>query len=319
MTLRIAVLDGQTLNPGDLSWDALAEFGRVTVHPRSGPLVLEHARGADVLLTNKEVLDAPTLAALPDVRYVGVTATGTNVVDLDACRARGVVVTNVPGYATESVAQLVFAGVLGLYSRVDEHARAVAAGAWQTCPDFSFTLGPTHDLADRRLGIVGLGTIGSRVARIGAAFGMRVAAATLQSSRPDAGVPVAWLDLPELLASSDVISLHCPLTPGTRGLLDAERLALCKPTAIVVNTGRGPLVDEAALAAALRAGRLGGAVLDVLQAEPPRAGSPVIGAPRCLVTPHLGWASLQARQRLLAGVVENLRAWRAGSPIHRVA
>lgn len=275
------------------------------------------------MLTNKAVLDRATFEALPELRYVGLLSTGTNVVDLEAAHARGVVVTNVPDYAARSVAQHVFALLLAHTNRVAEHARAVAEGAWAASPDFSFTVAPLRELAGRTLGVVGLGSIGRLVAELGVAHGMRVIAAR---PRPDAPAPrtdlaaaVERVPLDELFAAADVLSLHCPLVPETRQLVDARRLALMKPDAVLVNTARGGLVDEAAVRAELDAGRLGAVLLDVLSVEPPVLGSPLLGAPRCVVTPHVAWATREARARLIERAAANVEAFLAGRPRNVVA
>lgn len=312
--MKIVVLDGHTLNPGDLSWDELRALGECEIHPRTPPeLVTARAAGAEVVLTNKVVLDAATLAALPALRYIGVLATGYNVVDTAAARARGVTVTNVPGYSTKSVAQLTFALLLELTHHVGHHAETVRAGRWSASPDFCYWDFPLVELDGRTLGVVGFGAIGREVARIAAAFGMRVLAHTRRPPNPPPS-GVEFVPLEELFACADVVSLHCPLTPETKHLVNAERLARMKPGAFLLNTGRGPLVDEAALAAALNRGELAGAGLDVLSVEPPPPNHPLLTARNCVITPHLAWASEAARRRLLREVVANLRAFLAGSP-----
>ena len=314
--MKIVVLDGHTLNPGDLDWTPLAALGELEVYARSAPAEVEaRVAGAQVVLTNKVPFAATRLQRLPELRYIGVTATGTNVVDLAAARAQKVVVTNVPAYSTPSVAEHVFALLLALARRVEGQAALVREGRWSASPDFSFWEGELVELAGRRLGVVGCGAIGRAVIRIGQAFGMEVAAHTAHPQRHRAELPgVTFLALDELLASSDVVSLHCPLTEATEKLLDARRLALMRSGAYLINTGRGPLVDEAALAAALNAGQLAGAGLDVLAAEPPAADNPLLTARNCLVTPHIAWATRAARSRLLAVLVANLAAFIAGDP-----
>ncbi len=310
---RIVVLDGHTLNPSDLDWAPLAALGELTVYDRTAPAqLMERAAGAAVLLTNKCVLDRAAILTLPELRYIGVTATGTNVVDLATAAERGVVVTNVPDYGTESVAQAVFAHILNLANRTAEHATAVRDGRWTATPDFCFWDGTLVELSGRTLGVVGFGKTGRAVARIAGAFGMEVLAATRRPVELPAGVRPATED--EVFAAADVVSLHCPLTPETAGLVSRERLATMKPTAWLVNTGRGPLVDEAALAEALNAGQLAGAGLDVLSTEPPPADNPLLSAKNCYVTPHIAWATMAARRRLLDCVVENLAEWQAGEP-----
>lgn len=315
---KIVVLDGHTMNPGDLSWDALEALGDVAVHPRTSPLdVLERARDAEVLLTNKVVLDRAILGQLPGLRYVGVTATGYNVVDLAAARDRGIIVTNVPAYSTASVVQLTFALLFELTHRVGHHAEAVRSGRWTACPDFSFSDFPLIELACRRLGIVGFGNIGQAVARAASSFGMTVLAHT-RTPREGAGVEARFVSLPELLRESDVVSLHCPLTPETKHLINRDRLALMKRGAFLLNTGRGPLLDEAAVATALETGQLGGAGLDVLSTEPPTTDNPLLQEPNCFITPHVGWATTAARTRLMHTVVDNIRAFLGGAPTNVV-
>jgi glycerate dehydrogenase len=275
---------------------------------------------AELVLTNKVVLAKPEIAALPRLRYIGVLATGTNVVDLAYAHERGITVTNVPGYATESVVAHVFALLLELSMAPAEHGRAVAAGDWQRSPDFTFRLRETEQLAGRTLGIVGFGSIGRGVARVANAFGMNllVAHSHRGQDRPLPGVDVKFVALDELFACADVVSLHCPLTDETRCLVNAARLSQMKKGALLINTGRGPLVDETALADALRRGHIGGAGLDVLTVEPPPPDHPLVGAPRCLITPHLAWATQSARRRLMAIATENVAAFLAGSPVHTV-
>jgi glycerate dehydrogenase len=313
----IVVLDGFALNPGDLSWDGLAALGRVVVHERTPPEELLHrARGAFSLLANKTVLPAPALAALPDLRYIGVLATGTNNVDLAAARRLGVAVTNVPAYSTDSVAQLAFALLLALAHHAEEHSRLVREGRWAASPDFSWHHHPLVELAGKTMGVAGYGAIGRRAAALARAFGMKVLASTRTPRPPEEGVTFVPLD--ELFLASDVVSLHCPLTPATAKMVDARTLALMKPGAFLINTARGGLVDEQALADALNEGRVAGAGVDVLAQEPPRHGSPLLTARNCVITPHIGWATHQARSRLMAEAVENLRAFLEGQERNRV-
>jgi len=316
--MTIVVLDGHTLNPGDLSWARLESLGDCRVYDRTAAgAVVERAADAPVVLTNKTRLDAATMERLPALRYVGVLATGYNVVDLAAARRRGVVVTNVPAYSTDSVAQLTFALLLELTHHVGLHAQTVRDGQWSACEDFCYRRTPLIELAGLTMGIVGFGRIGRTVGRIAAAFGMPVLAHDAQppSSAPD----VAFVGLDELLGRSDVVSLHCPLTPETTGLIDAGRLARMKPTAMLLNTCRGPVVDEAALADALNAGRLAGAGLDVLSVEPPPADNPLLTARNCVITPHIAWATRSARQRLMDVAVDNVRAFLGGQPVNVVS
>ncbi len=307
MNPRIVVLDGHTLNPGDLSWQALRALGDLTVHARTDPQdVPARARGAAIVLTNKCALPAATIALLPDLRCIGVLATGHNVVDSMAARARGIPVCNVPTYGTRTVAQATIALLLELTNHVGHHAATVAAGRWAKSPDWCYWDRPLLELDGLTLGLIGAGRIGGAVAGIARALGMRVIVHS--RSAPDS-VP-----LDRLFGESDVVSLHCPLTPETGGLVSASRLALMKPTALLLNTSRGPLVDEAALAEALNSGRLAGAALDVLSVEPPRADNPLLSAKNCLITPHQAWATRAARARLLAVTAENIRAFLAGRP-----
>lgn len=316
--MNIVVLDGHTANPGDLDWSPLAALGDLTVHDRTpAELTVARAAGAQVVLTNKVVLGAQELAALPELRYIGVLATGYNVVDVAAARERGVVVTNVPAYSTPSVAQHVFALLLELTRGAGRHAALVRQGRWSASADFAFWATPQVELAGLTMGVVGFGAIGQAVARIALAFDMRVLVHT-RTPVPAKWPQVRFTDLGELFARADVVSLHCPLTDQTRGLVDAARLATMKPSAYLINTGRGPLVDEAALAAALRAGTIAGAGLDVLVQEPPPADNPLLAAPNCIITPHLAWATRAARQRLLDVAIDNVRAFMEGKPQNQV-
>lgn len=308
--MKIVVLDGYVLNPGDLSWEALRELGECEIHERTAAdQIVARAAGAEVVLTNKCPLSAETIAQLPDLKYIGVMATGYNVVDVDAAKKRGIVVSNVPIYGTKSVAQHVFALILEHTQQVGAHAAAVKEGRWSKNPDWCFWDYPLTELDGKTLGIVGYGRIGQAVADLGRAFGMNIIAT---SRSPQEGVGQVSID--ELFQRSDVVSLHCPLTPETEGLVNAQRIDLMKPHALLVNTGRGPLVAEADLAAALNADRIGGAALDVLSAEPPQPNNPLLTAKNCLVTPHIAWATQAARTRLLNTVVENIRAFEAGDP-----
>lgn len=316
---RLVVLDGHTCNPGDLSWEPLERLGHLTVHPRTAPdQVAERIAGADVVLTNKTPLNAAALAGSPGLRGIAVLATGYDVVDLAAARRAGIPVCNVPEYGTASVAQAVFALLLELCLHTGDHARAVREGRWSDSPDFCFWDGSLTELAGRTIGVVGLGRIGRAVARIGLAFGMEVIACRRGAASGDDPESLTLVDLDTLLAASDVVSLHCPLTEETRGLINAARIGRMKPGALLLNTGRGALIQEADLAAALQAGRLGGAGLDVLTVEPPTRNHPLLQAPNCLITPHIAWATRQARERLIAISAANVAALLAGHPQHRV-
>ena len=311
--MNIVVLDGFTLNPGDLSWAELQGLGPCAIYDRTPPgEVLARAAGAEILLTNKTHLTSETIQRLPQLRYIGVLATGTNIVDLAAARVRVIPVTNVPTYGTKSVAQFTFALLLELAHHVGHHAGTVREGRWTRSTDWCYWDFPLIELDGLTLGIVGLGRIGRAVSALGAAFGMKVIACD-----PTAGTPpplVRLVELDPLLPESDVVSLHCPLTPQTAHLVNARRLALMKPTAFLVNTSRGPLVDESALAEALNAGRIAGAAVDVLSAEPPLADNPLLAARNCLITPHMAWGTRAARSRLMQIAVENVRAFLAGKP-----
>jgi glycerate dehydrogenase len=318
---RLVVLDGDTTNPGDLSWDPIARLGALEVHARTAPEdLISRLAGAQVVITNKTRLDAAAIAAAgPGLRGIAMLSTGHDVVDGAAARAHGIPLCNVPDYGTASVAQAVFALLLELTNRTGHHAATVRAGRWSACPDFCYWDGSLIELEDRCLGVVGHGRIGAAVARIALAFGMRVLAQRQRPAPP--GEPPAglrWVDLDTLLAEADVVSLHCPLTPATRGLINAERLARMKPGALLINTGRGPLVEEQALADALHSGHLGGAGLDVLVQEPPPPDHPLLTAPNCLITPHIAWATTAARTRLIATVGATVEGLLAGRPIHVV-
>lgn len=317
--MKITILDGYGMNPGDMSWAPLEELGDLTVYDRTAPeQVLERAAGSEALLTNKTLLTAETLRALPQLRYVGVLATGYNVVDIDAARELGIVVTNIPAYSTDSVVQMVFAHLLAITNRVEHYTDENRRGRWSTNPDFCYWDSPLHELSGKTFGIVGLGNIGMAVSRVARAFGMNVKAYTSKriEELPD-GVSKAGLD--ELFETSDVVSLHCPLTESTRHLVNADRLAQMKPSAILINTGRGPLVDEKALAEALDSGRIHAAGLDVLSSEPPAADNPLLTARNCFITPHLGWATKEARERLLRIAADNLRGFITGDVRNNVA
>jgi glycerate dehydrogenase len=308
--MRIVILDGLTTNPGDVSWEPLERLGSLTVFDRTAPGdVVARAADADAVLTNKAIVGREQIAKLPRLKYVGVLATGFNIVDVAAARERGIPVCNVPEYSTPNVVQATWALILELANRVGHHDRTVHEGHWAACHDFCYWHGDLVELAGRTLGIVGYGRIGRGVAAVGRAFGMRV----IHHRRQGGGDP-ACVDLDTLFRESDVVSLHCPLTPETKGLVDARRLALMKPTAFLVNTARGPLVDEAALAAALNAGQIAGAAVDVLSVEPPLASNPLLTAKNCVITPHVAWATRDARRRLIDVTAANLAAFAAGQP-----
>lgn len=312
--MNIVVLDGFTLNPGDLSWDTLKHIGVGTIHDRTPPeFVVERARDAEIVLTNKTILKRETILALPHLRYIGVLATGFNVVDVAAAKERGILVTNVPDYGTSSVAQHTFALLLELTQRVGHHAQTVRDGRWARSADFCYWDFPLLELHGLTFGVIGFGKIGRAVAKLAEAFGMRVL--VHNRSRP-ADLPPQFelVALDEVLARSDVVSLHCPLTAENKQFINAERLARMKRSSFLLNTSRGPLLDEFAVAEALNTGRIAGAAIDVLSVEPPNAGNPLLSAKNCFVTPHIAWATRAARARLMEVAVQNIRDFLAGAP-----
>lgn len=316
--MNIVVLDAYSVNPGDLSWNALQSLGNVTLYDRTTPeQIEERCRNARIVLTNKVPLTRETISRLPDLKYIGVLATGYNIIDLKAAGEKGIIVTNIPSYSTDSVAQMVFALLLAATNRVEHYTGEVHSGHWCKSLDFCYWNTPLPELAGKNFGIMGFGHIGSRVAAIATAFGMNVLACSSKSQEElPAGVEKVTVD--ELFNRSDVLSLHCPLTDSTRGLVNARRLAQMKPSAILINTSRGPVVDEHALAEALRDGTIAAAGLDVLSKEPPCHDNPLIGIPNCYITPHLGWASFEARTRLVEIAEANVRAFLDGTPVNRV-
>ncbi|MDB4925901.1 D-2-hydroxyacid dehydrogenase [Mucilaginibacter sp.] len=317
--MKIVVLDGYTLNPGDLSWDALNKLGDITIYDRTPYAeITKRCAGATVVLTNKTPLDEATLNQLPDLKYIGVLATGYNIINTEVCKKNGVIVSNVPGYSTPAVAQLVFAFLLELCLHVQKHSDAVMDGRWARSADFCFWDYPLIELAGKTLGIIGFGTIGKKVADIATAFDMNIIATgrthTDQSHREN----FKWVTLDELLQRSDMISIHCPLTPETQGLINAENLRKMKPSAFLINTSRGPIVVDADLADALNNGVIAGAGIDVLSVEPPSAGNPLFKAKNCIITPHIAWAAKEARTRLMNTVVSNLQAFIDGAAVNVV-
>ncbi len=313
---NIVVLDGHTLNPGDLSWDALAVLGDLTVHDRTSPgEIAERAADAEIVITNKTPLTAVTITALPALQYIGVLATGYNVVDTDAARARGIPVTNIPNYGTAAVAQLTMALLLELTSQPALHSASVRAGEWTACPDFCYWKKPLVEIDDLTLGLVGFGAIGQAVAKLAQAFGMKVIVHT-RTHRDAEGIE--FVNCATLFREADVVSLHCPLTNKNKGFVNANLLATMKPTAFFINTARGPLVDETALAEALNSEQISGAATDVLSVEPPNADNPLFGAMNLIITPHIGWATLAARERLMETAVVNLKAFLSGAPVNVV-
>jgi glycerate dehydrogenase len=311
--MRIVVLDGFTLNPGDLNWDELGSLGTCEIYDRTSlDEVVQRARDAEIVLTNKTPLTREHLAALTALQYVGVLATGTNIVDISAARARGIPVTNVPAYGTKSVAQTTLALLLEFTHHVGHHSLSVRGGQWSRCLDFCYWDRPLIELEGLTFGIVGFGRIGQAVAQIAASLGMRVMAYSRNPKSTHSFV--RFVDLNRLFRESDVLSLHCPLSGETERLVNAERLAMMKSTAFLINTSRGGLIDEAALADALNAGWLAGAGLDVLSAEPPPSHNPLLRAKNCLITPHFAWATGAARARLMKVAIANVRAFLSGEP-----
>ncbi|MHC4169120.1 MAG: D-2-hydroxyacid dehydrogenase [Planctomycetota bacterium] len=312
--MRIVVLDGFTLNPGDLSWERLRELGECSIYDRSAPEeVMARARNAEIVLTNKIMLSADMIERLGRLKYIGVTATGFNIADVEAARERGIPVTNVPTYGTDSVAQMVFAHLLNLTQNVGHHARTVSEGRWCTSEDFCYWDTPLVELAGLTMGIIGFGRIGQTTARLARAFGMKVIACdvTTPEEMPDG---CEMVELKDVFRHADVVSLHCPLTPHTEHIVNKQNLALMKKTAFLINTSRGSLVDEQVLADALNSGRIAGAGLDVLAVEPPEQQNPLLNARHCYVTPHIAWATRAARKRLLNVAVDNVAAFLAGRP-----
>ena len=316
--MEIVILDGYVANPGDLSWDKIARLGNLTVYNRTMPNeIVERCKDAVAVFTNKVMLDGQTLLQLKSLKFIGVLATGYNNIDIDAATQLGITVCNVPSYSTESVAQTVFALLLEITNKVGEYSAAVSAGAWSNCRDFSFTLGPITELSGRTMGVYGLGNIGKRVAEIANAFGMHVISPTSQSADTLPGY-ITKVSFDDFLASSDVISINSPLTETNRHIFNSDNIAKTRPGVIIINTARGPIIDEHAVANALTKGHIGAVGVDVLEQEPPRNGSPLIGAPRCYITPHVAWQSTDARKRLIEISANNLAEFIAGHPINKI-
>ena len=312
--MKIVILDGYTANPGDLSWDELKTMGELTVYDRTSKSeTVERAAEADIVLTNKVIIGRQEMEQLPRLKYIGVLATGYNVVDIEAAHQRGITVTNVPAYSTESVAQMVFAHLLTVTNRTEHYAQENRQGRWTANKDFCYWDFPHMELAGKLFGIVGLGNIGQRVAAIAHAFGMKVCAYTSKSAEqlPDY---MQKLPLTDILSACDIVSLHCPLTPATHHLINRQTLQQMKPSAILINTGRGPLVDDQAVADALAEGKLAAFCADVLTEEPPKATNPLLKQPNAYITPHIAWASTEARVRLLAVAISNVRSFVTGHP-----
>ena len=319
--MQIVILDGYTENPGDLSWAGLEALGELTVYdrtPKDDPEeIIRRIGGAEIVFTNKTPLTAQIFARCPQIRYVGLLSTGYNIADIDAARRRGIPVTNIPSYGTDAVAQAAMALLLEITNQVGRHAAAVRQGRWSACEDFCFWDTPLMELSGKTMGVIGFGRIGQAMGRIARAFGMEVLAA---GSRPtEQGLAIArYVSLDELYARADVISLHCPLFPQTERMINESSIAKMKDGVILLNTGRGQLICEDALAQALRSGKVRAAGLDVLSQEPPDAANPLLTAPNCFITPHIAWAARESRQRLMDTAVDNLRQFLNGTPVHVV-
>ena len=316
--MKIVVLDGFALNPGDLSWQSLNELGECVIFDRTKPEgVLERAKGAEVLITNKVVINKGLMDQLPSLKYIGVTATGYNVVDVQAAAERGIVVTNIPAYSTNSVAQLVFSHILNVVNRVELHANSVRNGDWIKSSDFSYSKSRQIELAGKTLGIVGFGRIGSKVAEIGLAFGMKVIFQN-RSEKTDLTSGIVQKNLSEVFAESDFVSLNCPLTANNGEFVNSDLLKTMKPTAVLINTGRGGLINEMDLANALNSGQIMAACLDVLSTEPSLPDNPLVSVQNCFITPHIAWATFEARLRLLNITIDNLKCFITGNPQNTV-
>jgi len=314
--VHIVVLDGYTINPGDNSWKPLEQFGTVEIYDRTpASELVKRSIDADILVTNKTNISAELIEQLPKLKFIAVTATGYNIVDIDTARRRGIPVSNVPAYGTTTVAQFTWALILELCHHVGRHAESVAAGDWTKCPDFCYWLTPQIELAGKRLGIVGYGRIGRQVGAIGQAFEMTVSVSGRPGAKSSSSTSsIQWSSTQELFAESDVVSLHCPLTAETERMVDRDLLSSMPRHAFLINTSRGGLVDEQALFDALRSGQIAGAAVDVVTHEPIRPDNPLLSAPNCLITPHIAWTSLPARQRIIETTASNIAAYLAGNP-----
>ncbi len=317
--MKIVVLDGYALNPGDLSWAEIEILGELKVYERTPEeLIVERAGDAEILLLNKTPMSSETLKKLNRVRFIGVLATGYNVVDTEAAREQGILVTNIPAYSTASVAQLVFALLLEICHHVGDHDRSVQAGEWTACQDYSYWKHPLIELQGKILGIIGAGRIGLAVATIAQAFGMQVVAFSRTPNSAHESENFRYVTLDELYAQSDVISLHCPLSESTEGMINTAAIAKMKPGVILINTSRGGLVREADLGEALRTGHIFAAAVDVVSIEPIQSGNPLLGVSNCIITPHIGWAPLESRRRLMGILADNIRQFQAGTPVNAV-
>lgn len=317
--MKIVVLDGYTLNPGDLSWDGLSNLGDLKVYEYTPKeQIVERIGDAEIIFTNKTPLTSEIFSKVPHVRYVGALSTGYNIVDIETAKEHGIAVTNIPTYGTDAVAQYTFALLLEMCSHVGEHSRAVREGAWTACRDFCFWNYPMVELVGKTLGIIGFGRIGQAVSRIALAFGMKVLTFSRSREKVLESDGLRYAELDELLAESDVISLHCPLTGETRGMINRETISKMKDGVMLINTSRGPVVEEPDLAEALNSGKVAGAAVDVVSAEPIKAANPLLTARNCIITPHIAWAPRETRERLMNIAVDNLEAFLRGSPINVV-
>lgn len=318
--MKIVVLDGYALNPGDLSWDGLKEMGEVVVHDRTSPdQIVERSKGADVLFTNKTPVREAVIRQLPELKFIGVLATGYNIIDVKEARQRGVIVSNIPDYGSYSVAQLAMALLLELCHHVQRHSDSVREGKWASSKDWCYWDYPLVELAGKTMGIIGFGNIGQKVGDMASAFGMNLVGAARTQSDQSHRKNFRWADVEELLVESDVVSIHCPLTPDTEGLINAARLRRMKKSAFLINTSRGPIIVDRDLAGALNDGVIAGAGIDVLSTEPPPGDHPLFHAKNCIITPHIAWATREARARLMDMAVRNLKAFVNGAPVNVVS
>lgn len=317
--MKIVILDAYTTNPGDLSWEIFNEFGEVTAYDYTPEdLIVERCKDAEIVIDNKVVFTKEILDQLPKLKYIGMLSTGFNVIDTAAAKENGVTVCNVPTYSTSAVAQLTFALILEIYNQVGVHSEAVHNGEWTNCRDFCFQKTPLVELANKTIGLIGYGKIGSEVARIADAFSMNILC-YVPSQKPQPNFRnFRFVSLEELAKNSDIVSLHCPLTPETTGIINEEFISLMKKNAIVINTSRGPAIDEKALSEALDSGRIAAAGVDVLSTEPPKADNPLLTCKNCFITPHIAWAGFETRERLVGVVYENLKSYLSGKPINIV-
>lgn len=316
--MKIVVLDSYTLNPGDQDWEPLQTLGDFTEYDRTPPAqIVERAQDAEIVLVNKVILNREIISQLPKLRYIGVLATGYNNIDIEAAKEKGIIVTNVRAYGPASVAQQSFALLLALVNHAELHSQSVHAGEWTNAADWCYWKTPLVELAGKTLGLIGFGDIGSQVARIAQAFGMKVIVYRKNPSLTQDD-SITLVSLEAIFAQSDVVSLHCPLTDETKGIINATNLALMKPTSYLLNTGRGPLINEQELADALKQGTIAGAGLDVLSVEPPKADNPLLSAPNCIITPHIAWATFEARKRLLSMAADNVKAFLNGNPVNTI-